>query len=106
MVPKGTNFRNFLVTYTLVCKISSTVLHDSCRRDSYTSRNKSTPYLLAGQPAVRLRASQPSEPRPGAARPGARPRAPLFHSPDWRYAAISLGAQVGVRIDPPTLEAI
>ena len=29
-----------------------------------------------------------------------------FHSPDWRYAAISLGAQVGVRIDPPTLEAI
>ena len=47
MVPKGTNFRNFLVTYTLVCKISSTVLHDSCRRDSYTSRNKSTstPYL-------------------------------------------------------------
>ena len=26
MVPKGTNFRNVLVTYTLVCKISSTVL--------------------------------------------------------------------------------
>ena len=49
MVPKGTNFRNFLVTYTQVCKISSTVLHDSCRRDSYTSsRNKSTPYFYLG----------------------------------------------------------
>ena len=29
-----------------------------------------------------------------------------FHLPDWRYGAISLDAQVGVRIDPPTLEAI
>jgi hypothetical protein len=29
-----------------------------------------------------------------------------FHLPDWRYGAISLDAQLGVRIDPPTLEAI
>ena len=31
-----------------------------------------------------------------------------FHVPDWSYAAISLDAQdlVGVRVNPPTLEAI
>ena len=43
--------------------------------------------------------STPKCPRP----PGRNSR---FHSPDWRYAALSLDAQVGVRTDPPSLEAI
>ena len=29
-----------------------------------------------------------------------------FHLPGWSYAALSLGAKVGVRVDPPTLKSI
>eukprot|EP01047_Picozoa_sp_COSAG01_P037878 COSAG01_NODE_3038_length_6684_cov_114.904480_7_plen_111_part_01 len=53
----------------------------------------------------RLHHSARSHPCP--TRPPSTPRRDYaFHLRDWRYAAISLGAPVGVRSDTPPLKAI